>query len=812
MPTPAGSSRALVLALAIGIAAIPSAARAREQAQGLPPGVELNAEHISQPTKNGDVTAEGAVSIKTSEGRIQADKILFRDGHIVEAQGNVLIVWGNNRISGTSMIYDMGIKDDPDPEKRIARGVIQQAIGQVDQEQNNFFFTADTVDTIGPDRVVLHSAVVTACTQPVPYWSFAVSTARIHIDGYAHMFNVRPRIGKVPVFYLPYLAWPVKRGRTVGLLFPEFGTTRTRGRIFSIPLFIPLGDSADLTLFGEHYSLAGWGGGGRLRIMPNRDGYVEFAAHYIQDQVAQAGRYQVLMTQHQSFLNGFTMVSDVNIVSDFDYFTDFVRNLTYASSPTILGRLTFTRNGDWTSLMVQEQYREQLFEDGSTLTQTSYPEIQWRGRSHKLGKSPLYFSYQSSFNWLGQQGPSIDASYYRADVFPQLSLPVSPFPWLDITPTISARSTYWSEQQEPVVDFTAPVTIVDKPLTRNLLGAAVEFSGPRLYRIFEKTSKDGETKTKVKNTIEPKLTYTYQQAFDQNNNIILYDEVDRFGVDANAATYGVASRVIAQRPRAAPVSGGGEGEKILVPDSASGELREVSGANPPGSTPGDTADSHPDTAALTPGTAAPQDTSAALEPVEIASIEVDQTYSFNSFPSQADLNGDGIVETLSHFSAVTMTGRYNPSRVLSFNLSSRYDVLFKSVAEVAFSGNYHEPMATGLFSFVYRPGLGYQQTSGASGIVFEPKKDSTQVRFQGTFGPFASRLRLGLDTTLNINPLPGSERIPYQRWRIEYYTQCCGFLAEYLKNDYTAFARKEFRFAIDLRGIGKLLDFNQGIP
>jgi len=167
---------------------------------------------------------------------------------------------------------------------------------------------------------------------------------------------------------------------------------------------------------------------------------------------------------------------------------------------------------------------------------------------------------------------------------------------------------------------------------------------------------------------------------------------------------------------------------------------------------------------------------------------------------------------MSHFSAVTMTGRYNPSRVLSFNLSSRYDVLFKSVAEVAFSGNYHEPMATGLFSFVYRPGLGYQQTSGASGIVFEPKKDSTQVRFQGTFGPFASRLRLGLDTTLNINPLPGSERIPYQRWRIEYYTQCCGFLAEYLKNDYTAFARKEFRFAIDLRGIGKLLDFNQGIP
>src|SRR5262249_27365429 len=157
-------------------------------------------------------------------------------------------------------------------------------------------------------------------------------SAKIKLEGYAHMFNLRPRIGKVPFFYLPYLAWPVKRDRATGLLFPEFGSTRTRGRVISLPLFIPLGPSADVTLLGEWYSIAGWGGGGKLRVMPNRDGYAEVQGAYIQDQVAGEGRYQFQVKQTQSFLNGFRMVTDVNLVSDFDYLTDFERNLTYASS------------------------------------------------------------------------------------------------------------------------------------------------------------------------------------------------------------------------------------------------------------------------------------------------------------------------------------------------------------------------------------------------------------------------------------------------------------------------------------------------
>src|SRR5260221_7219669 len=211
--------RALLLVLLIVMAAMaPEAAIAvaKSEASGLPPGVKLSAQHIGADEKTGAIVASGAVTIEAAFGRIQADRITFREGHLIEAEGNVLLVWGNNRISGTRMAYDMGTKDDPNPQKRIGRGVIENAVGQVDPE---FFFDARQVDTIGDDRVVLHHATVTTCTQPVPYWSFKVSKAKIKLEGYAHLFNLRPRVGKVPFFYLPYLLWPVKSEVHPVLLF-----------------------------------------------------------------------------------------------------------------------------------------------------------------------------------------------------------------------------------------------------------------------------------------------------------------------------------------------------------------------------------------------------------------------------------------------------------------------------------------------------------------------------------------------------------------------------------------------------------------
>jgi hypothetical protein len=171
----------------------------------------------------------------------------------------------------------------------------------------------------------------------------------------------------------------------------------------------------------------------------------------------------------------------------------------------------------------------------------------------------------------------------------------------------------------------------------------------------------------------------------------------------------------------------------------------------------------------------------------------------------------------SHYSAISLIGRYNPSRNLSFNLSANYDHLFKAVSDVSLSGNFRQQMAQGLFSVVYHQGLGLNEIcnpdpldpSRCISFTYTPKPNSTQIRFQGNFGPIAGRVRFGVDGTYNVSPLVSEVHVPYRRARLEYYTQCCGFLAEYLVSEFSAFPRREFRFAVDLRGIGKLFDFNQ---
>jgi hypothetical protein len=445
----------------------------------------------------------------------------------------------------------------------------------------------------------------------------------------------------------------------------------------------------------------------------------------------------------------------------------------------------------------------------------------------------LYFTYVSSVAAIRQSSTRLQASYLRGDLAPTLSAPFSPWTWLDITPTVSVRSTYWSQQQAPVTNTLDPVNVIDEGLWRNLMSAGVDIRGPKLVRIFEtkpKPGKDGADPTpprKYKNTIEPNVAYTYQQAFDRDNAVIVYDEVDHFGVNANAVTYGLSTRLIAQRPRAAAEREGKTGEKILIADGESGKLREAPSAVPENSDVAP-ADSSTD---IAPGTGKPAEDAkkAPLEPIEIASLELSQSYSFNSTPSIADVDGNCIAydtpaldcNASSHYQAPTLTARYNPSRNTSLNLTGRYDILFQAISDVSVSGNYRNAYAQTLFSVVRHSGLGFTRAiDPATGLPYpadpvtgrhplDNAKGETQIRFQGNFGPIAGRVRLGVDGTYNATPRAGEIKLPYRRFRLEYYTQCCGFLTEYLVSQYSAFPRREFRFAVDLRGIGKLFDFNQ---
>ena len=68
-----------------------------------------------------------------------------------------------------------------------------------------------------------------------------------------------------------------------------------------------------------------------------------------------------------------------------------------------------------------------------TLVQQTWPELEWRGRSLRLGRTPLYLGYLASTASIQQRGfqtgQRIDADYIRTDLFPEIQIPLSPVPW-----------------------------------------------------------------------------------------------------------------------------------------------------------------------------------------------------------------------------------------------------------------------------------------------------------------------------------------------------------------------------------------------
>jgi hypothetical protein len=739
-----------------------------DAAVSLPKGVEISCEETLKQTKNG-YSCTGPVTITWKTSRIQADSLHFRDGRYVEADGNVLIVWDGNRLFGSRIVYDLEEE----------RGLIENAMGSV---LNEYLIWAKTAEKIGDKKIRVKKAVVTTCNQPVPYWAFRVSRATITIDNYARMRNVRLRLSKVPILYLPYLVWPVKDGRAAGLLFPDFGSTQNRGRVYSQELFIPLGRSADLTLLGRYFTKAGFGGGGTFRFVPNSKGSGLLRGFFIDDRVyaqtfagnGDGRRYSTTFQQQQSFSNGFRMVADMNVISDPSFYADYSRDLNLASSPDTLVRMEFSRNGAWTSLNVREQRRERL---SNGLIQQALPEVEFRGRSYRLGKTPFFLSFESSFASIQQRqetGVPIDADYLRGDVATTINVPISPTPWLDITPRVSYRWTRWTQRQLLFTDANGAPSreILDDPLDRGLVAYGVDFVGPKIFRYLDTPS------TRFKHSLETQLRYGFADSFDEFEEIIRYDEVDTAQGADEQISYALVQRLFAGRPQSRPNPQQDGPQGIVLPDGTT--VEDVPG-RPAAPLPAERGD-------------------APLEPLEIASFQIAQSRSFDRDLSSADVDGDGVNET-SSFGPVLFTGRYNPNPRTSVDLRASWHYLYRRFSDVSVSSGYRDRLTTLRLSAVHREGLGLD-------FAGDPNQDDTQFRYFTAFNLLKSRsgepkIQFSVGGTYLVQPPSDLSHFPDQQWQVRYATQCCTIHLQRLTRDIDN--RRELSFRVDLTGVGKVL-------
>jgi len=454
----------------------------------------------------------GEVQLKYQDLDLKADELeIDLQTKSVIAMGHVILDQGPRRLAGDSLTFNLDSKT----------GTIRHATGQVAPD---YFFTGDQVDKTGADTYVIKNGVFTSCTQPVPDWSFRVREATVQVDGYARVHGATMRAKSLPVLYTPYLLWPVKSDRSSGLLIPNIGYSERRGGELGFAYFQTLGRSYDTTFHLDTYTTGYLGVGNEFRYAPTAGTKGDFIGYSIYDPESREWRWKLELNHTTNDLpRGMRAVVQYQDYSDFNWFQDFERDFDRNTQRFIESRAFVT--GNWGPHLVnlllnsRETLGNQLTDD--TLIQRRLPELQYRLRSTQIAKSPFYLEVASTASYLDVDKPNAyQGQYGRFDLFPQVTLPVKTFPWLNLALTGGERLTWYGDTlNQTQTAFTG------NALTRAFPFASAQIVGPSVSRIFN--GKLGNL-GKFKHIIEPRFTYTYQGQVDDQDVATTprFDEID----------------------------------------------------------------------------------------------------------------------------------------------------------------------------------------------------------------------------------------------------------------------------------------------
>lgn len=201
--------------------------------------------------------------------------------------------------------------------------------------------------------VVLRGTSLTSCAPDDNAWRLVAGRLNLNRDtGFGDAFNVRMEVLNVPVFYWPWLRFPIDDRRHTGLLSPTFSWSKTKGFDYLQPFYWSIAPNVDATFFPRHFNKRGFMLGGEVRYLTqNNSGQVYYSRLNNDRKFADYDRWH-FSVQHQGAIgigsNGSDFSYQLNFsqVGDDRYLEDFGSNAnSFATADTeLLQQLSFNYN------------------------------------------------------------------------------------------------------------------------------------------------------------------------------------------------------------------------------------------------------------------------------------------------------------------------------------------------------------------------------------------------------------------------------------------------------------------------------------
>lgn len=359
--------------------------------------------------------------------------------------------------------------------------------------------------------------------------------------------NTRFYVKGVPVFYLPYFAFPVAAERQTGLLFPQLDSSSSTGVTYEQGIYWNIAPNYDATF--------------TPRIMANRGTQLKTEFRYLTEQHQGQVNLEYLANDrgfgtdqdryfyryvHSGNLNENWQISaDINGLSDDNYLVDLGSDY-YNRADThlyqTLGLNYYSENLDFS---VNFKDFEVIGDHPSTYR--ALPEMKLFYKTDKF--SAFEFNMHSELAYFENELPDAPKTL-RFHLAPSIALPFQN-QWGEFLAEVGVLNTYYNQEN---IENTALKKEVNRTLGRAKIFGALNFE------------RSGEWfGSSITQTLEPKMQYLYT-SYQEQSEIGLYDTtrllndfeglfrgeeftgLDRIS-DNNQITLGVTSRILDENNR-----------------------------------------------------------------------------------------------------------------------------------------------------------------------------------------------------------------------------------------------------------------------
>jgi lipopolysaccharide export system protein LptA len=441
-------------------------------------------------TSTGETTYEGGLAtardnvvIHIGNTDIYADYAQYNPTtHDVELRGHVRIYRDTSLYIAENGIYNT--------ETKKIRALNART------ESEPYFLTGSHVTSISENGYLIKDGTFTTHDSPKNDFHLRARTIRVYEDDRVIFQYVTAYVGKVPVFWWPYLYQSLNDAFSF-TISPAY--LSSWGPSLLTQVTFPITDDIKGRFRLDYRGRRGVAVGFDSTIDYFNDSLARLKTYYLQDQNPNlnetnlprkdvpTGRYRVSLADTTNFTDDIYGITNLTKLSDQFVMEDFFQG-EFRIDPVPDNVIAVAKTDPFYTLTAIERFQANEF----FTTTERQPEVVLDIKRHGLFGGPIFYEGETGFANLRLQFPQ-DSGFenygtYRFDTFHQLTYPNTYFGWLSIVPRVGYRGTYYGKTFDlgsttfiPPSNPLVPDFILPPPTMAN----PVKFDGDTFRSVFD---------------------------------------------------------------------------------------------------------------------------------------------------------------------------------------------------------------------------------------------------------------------------------------------------------------------------------------